>query len=122
MKKPDQAVTEPRLRFDKVARRLVASVSDAVHELVPPGTIVVFTVTAPVRLPSKTARALRDRIRSVLASGPGRAKLEERLEGNLVRIWVLTKKNVGERVIGLVHNPGPNADDLLATALSESPH
>ena len=48
---------KPRLRFDKVALRLVADMAVAVREASPTGVIVIVTVTAPIRLASRTAAA-----------------------------------------------------------------
>src|SRR5271165_3956788 len=43
--------TKPRLRFDRVALRLVGGLQTALSECVPEGQAVVLTVTAPIRLP-----------------------------------------------------------------------
>ena len=47
-----------RLRFDKVALRLVGGLKAALASVVPEGETVVFTISAPIRLPAKTAVAL----------------------------------------------------------------
>jgi hypothetical protein len=44
-----------RLRFDKVALRLVGGLKAALASVVPEGETVAFTITAPIRLPAKTA-------------------------------------------------------------------
>jgi hypothetical protein len=46
---------KPRLRFDKVATRLIERLQATLGETVPDGTTVLLTITAPIRLPSKTA-------------------------------------------------------------------
>ena len=93
---------------------------DAVGESVPDGKLVVFTVTAPIRLPSETASALEESISRLLASRRARGKLEDVIHGNHIRIWLVPAGDVTSKAIGLVHNPGPSAEVLLATALSES--
>ena len=52
-------LTKPRLRFDKVALRLVRDLQAVLSEAVPDGEAVVLTVTAPIREPAKTAAELR---------------------------------------------------------------
>jgi hypothetical protein len=119
MRNPNKAVAQPRLRYDKVAIRLVNQVRDAVCESVPDGRAVIFTVTAPIRQPSKTACALAERIRETLASLPAHPEVAEVIHGNHVRIWIVAGKKLTSNVIGLVHNPGANAKELLASALSQ---
>jgi hypothetical protein len=52
-----------RLRFDKVALRLVGGLKAALASDVPKGQTVVFTIAAPIRLPGKTAQALEKMVR-----------------------------------------------------------
>lgn len=49
---------KPRLRFDKVATRLIERLQATLGETVPDGMTVLLTITAPIRFPSKTAAAL----------------------------------------------------------------
>jgi hypothetical protein len=57
------SLAKPRLRFDRVALGLVADLQAALRESIPIGQTVIVTVTAPIRLPSKTAAALEEKIR-----------------------------------------------------------
>ena len=109
------------LRFDKVAVRLVESVRHALEDSVPDGKAVIFTVTAPIAQPAKTAVALQDRIRDALASPSARIETEDVILGNRIRLWVVAHDNRRSKVIGLVHNPRTNPQDLLAAALSARP-
>jgi hypothetical protein len=59
----------PRLRFDRVVTRLIQGLHASLGETLPGGTTVVLTVTAPIRLPSKTAAALEEKIRALLGRG-----------------------------------------------------
>jgi hypothetical protein len=52
---------KPRLRFDKVATRLIERLQATCGETVPDGMTVLLTITAPIRLPSKTAASLEDK-------------------------------------------------------------
>ena len=63
----------PHLRFDKVATRLMDRLQAGLHGSVPGGMTVLLTLTAPIRLPSKTAAALQHRIDALIQGGtPGR--------------------------------------------------
>jgi hypothetical protein len=53
-----------RLRFDKVALRLVGRLKAALASAVPEGQTVIFTISAPIRLPGKTVEALETMMRS----------------------------------------------------------
>jgi len=53
-----------RPRFDKVALPLVSELKAALASVVPEGQSVVFTISAPIRLPAKTAAALANMARS----------------------------------------------------------
>ena len=60
---------KPGLRFDKVATRLMERLRAALGETVPDGTTVLLTITAPIRLPSKTAASLEDKIQNSSRTG-----------------------------------------------------
>ena len=70
------ALTIPRPRFDRVALRFVRRLQEALSASVPDGRTLILTITAPIRVPSKTAAALEDNIRDFLArrSAPREAK------------------------------------------------
>lgn len=108
---------KPRLRFDKVATRLMERLQATLGETVPDGMTVLVTVTAPIRLASKTAAALEDKIQGLLKRrAPGRDKPgrdeEDTIHGNAVRIRVLRHKSErAPTLIGFVHNP--DSDPVL---------
>lgn len=96
----------PRLRFDKVVMRLMEDLRAAAGEIVPDGTTVLVTVTAPIRLPAKTAVAVEDKIRTLLARGSGGRDAKETIHGNAVRIRVWrNERGRAPKLIGFVHNP-----------------
>ncbi len=101
-----------RLRFDKVATRLIERLQATLGETVPNGTTVLVTITAPIRLPSKTAAALEDKIQTLLARAlPGRDK-KDTIHGNRVQIRLLRGEyREAPKVIGFVHNS--DSDPLL---------
>jgi hypothetical protein len=103
---------KPRLRFDKVATRLIERLQATLGETVPDGMTVLLTITAPIRLPSKTAASLEDKIQTLLGSGsPGRDE-NDPIHGNRVRIRLLRDGSErAPKVIGFVHNS--DSDPLL---------
>lgn len=109
--------TKPHLRFDKVATRLMEPLQTALGETVPDGMTVLLTITAPIRLASKTAAALEHKIQALLGhSSPGRDE-RDTIYGNRVRIRLLRDETGGApRMIGFVHNP--DTDPLLLMSMT----
>ena len=105
---------KPRLRFDKVATRLIEGLQATLGETVPDGMTVVLTITAPIRLPSKTAAALEDRTQTLLGRGsPGRDE-KDTIHGNRVRIRLLRDESErAPKMVGFVHNPDTDPVLLL---------
>ena len=104
----------PRLRFDKVVLRLVGGLQAALGEVVPDGQAVMLTVTAPIRLPGKTAAALESKIRNCLARRSAKVGIEETIHGNQVRLRIVKGVSAkASKVIGFVHNPETDAEALL---------
>lgn len=105
------AAAKLRLRFDRVAQRLVRDVKEAATRSVAEGQAVVFTVTAPIKLPAKTIAALIDSIREGSNGGE--------VHGNQVQIRRVTGTSAGmPRVLGFVHNPDSDAGRILDLAES----
>jgi hypothetical protein len=103
---------EPRLRFDKVATRLIESLKATLGKSVPNGVTVLVTVTAPIRLPSKTIGALGDKITTLLGRRSPARDEKHTIHGNHVRIRLLRDKSGRvPRMIGFVHNS--DSDPLL---------
>jgi hypothetical protein len=99
-----------RLRFDKVAQRVIRMLQVGLTGTVPEGEGLLIAISAPVRLPSKTVTAIMALARGNLS----RARLSDTVHGNDVRL-----RRIGSIqshmpiVIGFVHNPSPNAELLL---------
>src|SRR5437879_11840487 len=100
--------------FEKVATRLIERLQATLGETVPDGTTVLLTITAPIRLPSKTAASLEDKIQTLLGRGsPGRDE-KDTIHGNRVRIRLLRDESErAPRMIGFVHNSDSDALLLL---------
>jgi hypothetical protein len=96
---------KPRLRFDKVPTRLIERLQATLGETVPDGMTVLLTITAPIRLPSKTAASLEDKIQTLLRRGsPGR-DAKDTIHGNRVQIRLLRDESErAPKMIGFVHN------------------
>jgi len=103
-----------RLRFDKVVTRLMERLQATLGETVPAGTTVLLTVTAPIRLPAKTAALLEEKIQTLLRRGsPGRDATGT-IHGNRVRIRLARDKSRrAPKMIGFVHNPDSDPRLLL---------
>jgi hypothetical protein len=101
-----------RLRFDKVALRLVGGLKAALASAVPEGQTVVLTISAPIRLPGKTAAALED-----IARAAPDAERREIVHENQVRTRRLTgvPKHM-PRVLGFVHSADSDAGAILTLA------
>ena len=102
----------PRLRRDKVATRLIERLKATLGEAVPDGVAVLLTITAPIRLPSKTTASLEDKIRALLGRGsPGRDE-KDTIHGNRVQLRLVRDDSErAPKIIGFVHNSG--SDPLL---------
>jgi hypothetical protein len=103
---------KPGLRFDKVATRLMERLQATLVKTVPDGMTVLLTITAPIRLPSKTAASLEAKIQTLLGRGsPGRDE-KDTIHGNSVRIRLLRDESErAPKMIGFVHNS--DTDPLL---------
>ena len=103
---------KPRLRFDKVATRIIARMQATLGKTVPDGMTVLLTVTAPIRLPSKTAAALEGKIQTLLGRGWPRRDQKDTIHGNRVQIRLLRDESGrAPKMIGFVHNS--DTDPLL---------
>ena len=109
--------TGPRLRFDRVALRLVADLRTALGGSVPPGQTVLVTITAPIRLPARTAAAIEEKIRKLVATRAAPARLTGTIHGNEIQVHLL-KGGTGRtaRLIGFVHNPDSDPGILIDVA------
>src|SRR5262245_12044423 len=87
-KLPAALVREPRLRFDKVALRLVNRLRAMLSGSIPERVTVVITITAPIRVPGRSIAALEEKIRGLLAAPTARGRLTATIHGNRVQVHV----------------------------------
>jgi hypothetical protein len=112
-------VTTPRLRFDRVALGLIERLRTALYASVPDGRTVIVTVTAPIRLPAKTALALEEKIRKLVATRAAPARLTDTIHGNEIQVHLLKGGSARTaRLIGFVHNPDSDPGILIHVARS----
>ena len=105
---------KPRLRFDRVVLSLARRLQSNLRDTVPDGKAVIVTVTAPIRVPSKTAVVLEEDVRSCLLRQSARVEVAASINGNRTRIRVVRGVPSGaSKVIVFVHNPETDADVLL---------
>jgi hypothetical protein len=82
-------------------------------EIVPEDQTVIFTLTAPIKLPVKTAAAIEGLVRDGLPD----SDVRNTTHGNHVRLRrVAGVPAEMPRVVGFVHNPEPDASLILALA------
>jgi hypothetical protein len=100
------SVKAPRLRFDRVVLSLFGRLREALQSGIPKGVTVVVTVTAPIRLASKTAVALEESIRALVGKRSTRRRLEGTIHGNEIQIRVMKSaaKTSTSNFAGFVHN------------------
>ena len=102
------------LRFDNVALGLIAHVQHALRDEVPDGMTLLFTVTAPIRVPGKTAVELASRVRVWLKGRTAPAATRYTIGGNAIRVRIVNGRQKREpNVRGFVHNPDVDVKALL---------
>jgi hypothetical protein len=111
--------SRPRLRFDRVALGLVDRLRTALDGSVPDGRTVVVTITAPIRLPARTAIAMEQRIRRLIATRAAAARVTATIHGNEIQVHLLKGGNARTaKLIGFVHNPDSAPTVLIDVARS----
>ncbi|MGP0075922.1 MAG: hypothetical protein ACLPWF_28730 [Bryobacteraceae bacterium] len=100
------------MRFDKVATRLLERLEATLGETAPDGMTVLLTITAPIRLPAKTAASLEEKIQTLVGRASRRRDEKDTIHGNRVQIRLLRDESErAPKMIGFVHNS--DSDPLL---------
>ncbi|HEY6823948.1 MAG TPA: hypothetical protein VI195_05875, partial [Steroidobacteraceae bacterium] len=85
----------------------------AVEGCVPKDRTIVVTITAPIRLASKTAAGMASSIRRRLARRAAGGSIH-RIHGNTIQIWILPRASaMTSKLVGFVHNPDANPRILI---------
>jgi len=111
---PPAAIVEalPRLRFDRVAQRVVRDLQATLGGAVSRNAALIVTVTAPIRLPAKTVAELGRRL-----AGPLARDFDKIICGNRVRARIVRRcVPRAPKVVVFIHNPEPPPDGLLRFA------
>ncbi|ALN85620.1 hypothetical protein LC55x_2352 [Lysobacter capsici] len=107
----------PRLRLDKVALRLISRLQAALSPRVADGLVVMFSVTAPIRLPSKTAAELEANISECFRCSSAPVEISDTICGNQIRVrFAKGGAKPASKVVGFVHNPGTDPRVLFDLA------
>ena len=102
------------LRFDKVAIRLLSDVRETLAAEISEGTALLWTITAPIKLPAKTAATLRTQMSDILHAHPPHHVHETVVFQNKVILRLIrVPGSQPEKMIGFVHNPDSDAHRLL---------
>jgi hypothetical protein len=82
--------------------------------VVPKGTTVLITVTAPIRRPGRTSDAIVQKVHARLARGAGGRDVTTTIHANRVRIRIVPRaRRRRPHVLVFVHNPEINSRRLL---------
>ena len=103
------------LRFDKVAVRLLISLKTSVD--IPKGRAVLWTITAPIKLPAKTEIEISQQMNNILESSVRNEDFQSTICQNQIHIRVIDlPANQVDRIVGFVHNPESSSKQLLDLA------
>lgn len=104
------------LRFDRVVLRLLRDLTQHCDRVVPDGARVLVTISAPVRLPARTADHLKQRIAALILEDPPPEQVTE-VHGNTVGLRLVPAAPQSQpKLLGLVHNPDKDPRLLLELA------
>jgi molybdenum cofactor biosynthesis enzyme len=102
------------LRFDKVAIRLLQNIRTAIENEVPKGSVVIITITAPIKIPAKTEKEIIGEVKDILVKGKNYMDTSFTVFENKVRIrYMKSPSKQGVNFVGLVHNKDIDSTYLL---------
>lgn len=105
------------LRFDRVVARVLSDLHPIAAGIAPANTTILLTLTAPIRTPARTTRALGQELAALLRAPAARADRRALVCGNAVRLRLVRHGSARTpALIGFVHNPDSAASELLDLA------
>jgi hypothetical protein len=105
------------LRFDRVVVRILGDIRQSIEQHVPKNLIVIMTITAPIKHPTKTADDVAKEIKDYLKSDIQKQdSILTVFENNIQLRVAQSSPKQSEKFIGLVHNPDIDATMLLDLA------
>jgi hypothetical protein len=109
----DRERRAPRLRFDRVVRRVCDELGAVAAPLLPVGSMAVVTLQAPIRLASKTVASIEAMLRILAAGGPTGRTRSSTLFGNRIRVGIMQAPLLARsRLVCLVHTDDADAARL----------
>jgi hypothetical protein len=112
--KPDPPL-RPRLRRDRVVRRVEGALRVALSGLVPAGCTLWVTATAPLRRPAVLTEGIVREAREFLGRGRGRGDVTFDVGGNPIRLRCGAGRSASPaKLVFLVHSAGVDSSDVLA--------
>lgn len=116
-KASELTITKLGLRFDKVVVRLLGNIRTSIEQVAPNGKTILFTITAPIRLPAKTEYKLVEEIGYLSGSMTRHRDRVLTISQNNVRLRIVkTSSKKALKFIGLVHNSTTDSKLLLDLA------
>lgn len=104
------------LRFDRVVLRILSELTEHCDRMVPADARVLMTISAPIRLPARTAGDVKQRIAALVVEGPPGDEVAQ-VHGNTVVLRLVRAAAPSQpRLLGLVHNPSTDPTLLLELA------
>lgn len=98
-----------RLRFDRVAKRLLNDVKAGVSQTLPLDRSLAFTVTAPIWLPAKTIVAMQQWLERLEPDASSTL-----INGNEIHARMIRNSTPDmPRALGFVYNPASNPEHIL---------
>jgi hypothetical protein len=105
------------LRFDHVVSRVLGDLRRFAGGAMPGGLTVLIAISAPIRSPAKTAKALEQEIETLLLAGSLRGERSATINGNQVQIrFAKHTSNRHPKLIGFVQDPNGDPKPLLDLA------
>lgn len=105
------------LRFDRVVVRVLGRLRAFADSAAPEGLTVLVTSSAPIRVPGRTAEALRERIEGLLALSSASEAWSDTVYDNRVSLRLVRHGLIQRpKLIGFVHNPDVPPERLLGPA------
>lgn len=114
VKANSSSTTKLGLRFDRVVVRLLGNLRFFVEQANANQKIILMTISAPIKLATKTEKELKSKIKDLLNRKDHDQDLSFSIFQNEVRLRIMEfQLNKSHKFVGLVHNPRTDPELLL---------
>ncbi len=114
VKANSSSTTKLGLRFDRVVVRLLGNLRFFVEQTNSNQKIILMTISAPIKLATKTEKELKSKIKYLLNRKDHDQDLSISIFQNEVRLRIIEfTLNKSHKFVGLVHNPRTDPELLL---------